>query len=140
MVIDTSALIAILLGEPEGAVFRTAILADDVRLFSAVSKLEATMVLIGRTDPGAASDLADLMRELMVTVLPFDERQADIARDAFIRYGKGCQRAGLNFGDCAAYALAIAEAEPLLFKGTDFAATDVECVPLGGAGEGEVAK
>jgi len=137
MVIDTSALIAILLREPEGAAFRTAILADDVRLFSAVSKLEAAMVLIGRTDPGAASDLADLMRELMVTVLPFDERQAHIARDAFIRYGKGRHRAGLNFGDCAAYALALAEAEPLLFKGTDFAATDVECVRMG---EGEVAK
>jgi ribonuclease VapC len=96
-----------------------------------VSKLEAAMVLIGRTDPGAASDLADLMGELMVTVLPFDERQADIARDAFIRYGKGRHRAGLNFGDCAAYALAIAEAEPLLFTGTDFATTDVECVRLG---------
>ena len=68
-------------------------------------------------------------------IVPFDERQADIARDAFVRYGKGRHKAGLNFGDCAAYALAIAEAEPLLFKGTDFAATDVDCVPLGEAEE-----
>jgi len=59
----------------------------------------------------------------------------DIARDAFSRYGKGRHKAGLNFGDCAAYALAIAEAEPLLFTGTNFAATDVECVPLGEAEE-----
>jgi uncharacterized protein with PIN domain len=65
-----------------------------------------------------------------VTVVPFDERQADIARNGFIRFGKGRHRAGLNFGDCAAYALAIAEAEPLLFKGIGFGATEVEVVAL----------
>jgi ribonuclease VapC len=59
-------------------------------------------------------------------LLAFNEHQAHIARDAFARYGKGRHRAGLNFGDCAAYALAMAEAEPLLFKGTDFGATDVQ--------------
>jgi ribonuclease VapC len=63
--------------------------------------------------------------------LPFDDHQSEIARNAFARFGKGRHRAGLNFGDCAAYALSIAEAEPLLFKGTDFGATDVEMVRLG---------
>jgi ribonuclease VapC len=63
--------------------------------------------------------------------MPFDNEQAHIARDAFARFGKGRHPAGLNFGDCAAYALAIAEAEPLLFKGTDFGETDVEVVRIG---------
>jgi len=128
MVIDSSALIAILRNEPEGDVFRRSILRSEVRLLSAVSKLEASMVAIGVGDPAGALDLDDLLRELTVVVVPFDEHHADIARDAFARYGKGRHPAGLNFGDCAAYALAIAEAEPLLFKGTDFGATDVEVV------------
>ncbi len=71
------------------------------------------------------------MRNIAVTIVPFDDHQAMIARDAFIRYGKGRHPAGLNFGACAAYALAIAEAEPLLFQGTDFGATDVQVVPRG---------
>lgn len=135
MVIDTSALIAILRQEPEGIALRNAILMDSVRLLSAVSKLEASMVLIGQTDPGAADDLDDLSSELVVSVVPFDEHQANIARSAFIRFGKGRHRAGLNFGDCASYALAIAKAEPLLFKGTDFAATDVNWVRLDPGGK-----
>jgi ribonuclease VapC len=130
MVIDSSALIAILRGEPERHAFQNAILSDSIRLVSAVTKLEASMVAIGRRGPDAAYDVAALVRDLGVQVVPFDERQADIARDAFARYGRGRHRAGLNFGDCAAYALAIAEAEPLLFKGTDFGATDVEVVSL----------
>jgi ribonuclease VapC len=71
-----------------------------------------------------------LLARLRATIVAFDDHQADIARDAFARYGKGRHRAGLNFGDCAAYALSRAEAEPLLFKGTDFGATDVEIVNL----------
>jgi ribonuclease VapC len=126
MVIDSSALIAILRNEPEGDAFRRSILRAEVRLLSAVSKLEASMVAIGVGDPAGALDLDDLLRELTVVVVPFDEHQADIAREAFARYGKGRHSVGLNFGDCAAYALAVAEAEPLLFKGTDFGATDVE--------------
>jgi len=74
--------------------------------------------------------LEHVFRERDPTFVPFDERQADIARDAFARYRKGRHRAGLNFGDCAAYALSIAEAEPLLFKGADFGATDVEVARL----------
>ncbi len=137
MVIDTSALIAILLGEPERSVLQNAIEAAEIRLVSAMTKLEAGMVMIGRFGTPGGAEFDNLLGWIRPTIVPFDARQADIARDAFIRYGEGRHRAGLNFGDCAAYALAIAEAEPLLFKGTGFAATDVECVPLGEAEEGE---
>ena len=89
------------------------------------------MVAIGLGEIAGATELDRLLAELMVTIVPFDDHQADIARDAFVRFGKGRHRAGLNFGDCAAYALSVAEAEPLLFKGTDFGATDVEVVQLG---------
>lgn len=125
MVIDSSVLIAILRREPEHHAFRAAIVAADVRLISAMTKLEASMVAIGTGPAEGADDIDDLLSLLSVKVVPFDERQADLARGAFVRYGKGRHRAGLNFGDCAAYALAMAEAEPLLFKGTDFGATDV---------------
>jgi ribonuclease VapC len=126
MVIDTSALIAVLLDEPERASLEDAVEADPVRLVSAMSKLEAGVVMIGRHGVEGAARLDQLLREVAATIVPFDEHQADIARAAFARYGKGRHPAGLNFGDCAAYALAMAEAEPLLFKGTDFGATDVE--------------
>jgi ribonuclease VapC len=130
MVIDSSAIIAILRNDPEGSMFKTAIVRADVRLMSAMTKLECGMVAIGLREVPGGIELDRLLAELMVTVVPFDDHQADIARDAFARFGKGRHRAGLNFGDCAAYALAIAEAEPLLFKGTDFGATDVQAVPL----------
>lgn len=135
MVIDSSALVAILLGEPDRDRLQSAIDANDVRIVSAVTKLEAGMVMVGRLGQQGGIELQNLLTFIGATIVPFDERQADIARDAFLRYGRGRHKAGLNFGDCAAYALAIAEAEPLLFKGTDFAATDVECVPLGEAEE-----
>src|SRR5690242_15266014 len=130
MVIDSSALIAILLGEPDREFFKRAISAADIRLLSAVTKLEASLVAIGRLGREGPAELDAVLRDIAATIVPFDDHQAEIARDAFIRYGKGRHRAGLNFGDCAAYALAIAEAEPLLFKGTDFGATDVEVVAL----------
>lgn len=131
MVIDSSALIAILLDEPERPSYERAIAADALRLVSAVTKLEAGMVMVGRYGPDGGARLDRLLAEISATIFPFDEHQADIARAAFARYGRGRHKAGLNFGDCAAYALAIAEAEPLLFKGTDFGATDVEVVRLG---------
>ena len=134
MVIDTSAVIAIFLDEPERLAFSRCILASDPRLMSTISKLEAGMVAAGRDGQAGASRLDGIFRELNIVFVPFDERQADIAREAFTRYGKGRHKAGLNFGDCAAYALAVAEAEPLLFKGTDFTSTDVE---VAGVGEGQ---
>ena len=109
---------------------QAAIAAAPRRLLSAVSKLEAGLVMAGRHDEAGALRLDRLLSDIAVTIVPFDEHQADIARDAFVRYGKGRHRAGLNFGDCAAYALAISEAEPLLFKGDDFAQTDIKgCRP-----------
>ena len=135
MVIDSSALIGILRNEPEAQEFERAIQRDAVRLVSAVTKLESGMVAAGRRGAVGAVDLGRLLTFIGATIVPFDERQADIARDALLRYGKGRHKAGLNFGDCAAYALAIAEAEPLLFTGTNFAATDVDCVRLGEAEE-----
>lgn len=133
MVIDTSAIIAIFLDEPERLTFSRLLLASKPLLMSAISKLEAGMVAIGRDGQAGAVRLDRIMHEFGIVFVAFDERQADIARDAFARYGKGRHRAGLNFGDCAAYALAVAEAEPLLFKGTDFGATNVE---VAGVGEG----
>ena len=135
MVIDSSALMGILRNEAEAQEFERAIQRDAVRLVSAITKLESGMVAAGRRGAVGAVDLGRLLTFIGATIVPFDERQADIARDAFLRYGKGRHKAGLNFGDCAAYALAIAEAEPLLFTGTNFAATDVDCVPLGPAEE-----
>lgn len=131
MVIDAAVLLAILRGEPDGPALQNAILNAPTRLISAVTRLEAAIAATGVGDPGAADDLDDLLAELSVSVMPFDEAQADIARDAFARFGKGRHPANLNFGDCAAYALAIAEAEPLLFKGPDYAATDVTLVRAG---------
>jgi ribonuclease VapC len=131
MVIDTSALIAILLDEPERRSFEQAIKADPNRLVCAMTKFEAGMVMVGRHGRDGGSRLDRLLDRVHAIIISFDDNHATIAREAFVRYGKGRHRAGLNFGDCAAYALAIAEAEPLLFKGTDFGATDVEVVALG---------
>lgn len=130
MVIDTSALIAIYLDEPEGVAFSRSIVGSDTRLMSAVSKLEAGMVAIGRTGPAGQSRLQRMIDQLDIAFMPFDEEQADIARDAFARFGKGRHAAGLNFGDCAVYALAVSTGEPLLYKGTDFGKAGVEVVGL----------
>ena len=131
MVIDSSALIAILFGEPDRERFKQAIDAAPIRLVSAMTKLEAGIVMVGRFGLAGGQELDVLLRSIAATIIPFDDHQATIARDAFARFGKGRHPAGLNFGDCAAYALAIAEAEPLLFKGTDFGATDVAVVGAG---------
>src|SRR5687767_2284289 len=130
MVIDSSALVAILFDEPDRLQIEAAIETDPTRLISAVSKLETSMVLLGRQNREVLSRFDRLLARVSATIVPFDDHQSDIARDAFARFGKGRHRAGLNFGDCAAYALSVAEAEPLLFKGTDFGATDVEVVKL----------
>ena len=130
MIIDSSALVAIILDEPDRLLFENAIQTDPTRLISAITKLETSVVLFSRRGRPLLDELDLLFNRIAVTVVPFDDHQANIARDAFVRFGKGRHRAGLNFGDCAAYALSIAEAEPLLFKGTDFGATDVEIVRL----------
>ena len=128
MVIDTSAITAILLNEPEAHTFRLAVSRDPVRLMSTVSALEATCVLESRRGAAAGAELELLLHKIAVQVVPFDDNQLEIARNAWRRFGKGRHRASLNFGDCVAYALAKATGEPLLFKGTDFSQTDIRAV------------
>jgi ribonuclease VapC len=125
IVVDSSALIAILLREPEADSFIAAIAAADAVLLSSVSLLECSLVLAGRT--GTAErwlDLDALIARAGIEVAQ-DVVQVDAARRAFLHYGKGRHAAALNLGDCAAYALAKTRGLKLLFKGSDFAQTDL---------------
>jgi ribonuclease VapC len=132
MVIDTSAIIAILRLEPETVKFLRAITDADVRLMSAANLIEAAMVLAGRGGDAAEwLELDELIQQSGVEILPFDHAQVGIAREAFLQFGKGRHPAALNFGDCAAYALAKAHKQPLLYKGSDFSKTDIaSAVPI----------
>lgn len=125
MTLDTSAILAILQDEPERAEFLSLIERASRRLISTVSVLEAAMVLEGRKGEDAGADLDLFLHRASIEAVAFDEEQLLAARSAYRRFGKGRHAAGLNFGDCAAYALACCSGEPLLSKGTDFAATDV---------------
>jgi ribonuclease VapC len=126
MVIDTSAVVAILRLENEADAFLRAIASTDACTMSAVSALEAAMVLAGvNGGPAVWQPLDDLLAKAAVDIAPFDSLQASIARSAFMRFGKGKHPAALNFGDCASYALAMTRKAPLLFKGNDFSKTDV---------------
>jgi ribonuclease VapC len=126
MVVDTSALVAILAGEPERRTFIEAIEAAETRLLSAASFVEASIVLDGRHGAEGVRHLDLFIDRAGLEIVPVDEDQAREARRGFARFGRGRHEAGLNFGDCFAYALAITAGEPLLFKGDDFARTDVE--------------
>ena len=125
MIIDTSAILAILFEEPDADRFLSAIAADSSRRISAATLLETTIVLESRSGPAAAHELDAFLRRAQIELEPVTTEQAQTARQAWRRFGKGNHPAGLNFGDCFAYALAIATQEPLLFKGRDFALTDV---------------
>ena len=125
IVVDTSAIVAILKGEIEARSFLEIIVDEDRCFLSAVGLFEASMVMIGRGPAAAANDLDALVRRRGIEIVPFDEEQARQSRAAFVRFGKGRHPAALNFGDCVSYALARSLALPLLFKGTDFAKTDV---------------
>ena len=125
MILDTSAVVAILQNEPDHLELIRQIEADSDRRISTVSVLEAAMVLEGRRGTDAGLDLDLFLERAAVEIVAFDGDQLRIARMAFRRYGKGRHPAGLNFGDCAAYALAVWSGEPLLYKGTDFGKTDV---------------
>lgn len=124
IVIDTSAIVAIFLGEPEAESLALAIASDPAPLLSAASFVEASMVLLGRT-VSAETWLDDFVTVSGITIEPVTHEHARIARDAYFRFGKGRHPAGLNFGDCFAYALAKAVGAPLLFKGNDFGQTDI---------------
>lgn len=126
MILDTSAVIAILRNEPEAPVFAKTVEKAVHRRISAVNYVEAAAVIDGSRDPIASHRFDDLLREAQVAIEPVTETQARIARQAYSDFGKGSGHpAKLNFGDCFAYALAKAKREPLLFKGDDFPHTDV---------------
>ena len=126
MVIDSSALIALLLGEPETASFVAAIAVASSRSVSAATYLETAIVMAARLGPQAQEKLDRLLAELAVEIVPFTRDQAILAIGAYCQYGKGSgHMAALNFGDCFTYALAKLRDEPVLFKGHDFLRTDL---------------
>ncbi len=130
MVIDTSALIAILAQEPEAEQLAAAIAGDEVRLLSAATLTEASIVVTVLFGDGGGADLDDLIDQMGVEVVPLTADHARLARTAFLTYGKGRDPASLNFGDCFSYALAKASGHPLLCKGNDFSRTDLSVVSL----------
>jgi ribonuclease VapC len=126
MVIDTSALVAIFLAEPERKRFLDLIVEAGTRLISAANALETGIVLEVKRGEAAGREFDLFLVRANLLVVPVDGEQVEIARSAWRKYGKGRHSAALNFGDCFAYALAKSSGEPLLAKGTDFALTDIE--------------
>ena len=129
MIVDTSALIAILDQEPEAERIARTLASTSERILSAANLIEVGIVMQARRGDDGARDVDLLLAKLQVEIVPFTARQADIARNAFRRYGRGRHGAKLNFGDCFAYALAKDESASLLFKGNDFGQTDVIVTP-----------
>ncbi|MGH7121640.1 MAG: type II toxin-antitoxin system VapC family toxin [Acetobacteraceae bacterium] len=129
MVIDSSALLAILFREAEADSFTAAVVATPRRLVGAPSLLETAMVTIGRLGPTGRGLAERLIGSIAADIMAFTERQANRAVEAFLRYGKGRHRANLNFGGCCSYALAAETGLPLLIKGNDFAETDIRPAP-----------
>ncbi|WP_075995313.1 type II toxin-antitoxin system VapC family toxin [Salaquimonas pukyongi] len=127
MVIDSSAIVAILLEEADAERFANALVAAPLRIMSRVTYVECAFVMHGRAPKRGLRALEQLIEGLPVRLIDFDAGQMDRAVEARCRYGKGSgHRAGLNLGDCFSYALAKSRSLPLLFQGMDFAATDVE--------------
>ena len=129
MVLDTSAVLAILQNEPERRKFNEAIDASETRSLSTASFVECSMIVESRYGADGVRDLDLFIAKAQISLAAVDEEQADLARRAFRKFGKGRHPAGLNFGDCFSYALSRALQEPLLFKGNDFSQTDVDCHP-----------
>jgi ribonuclease VapC len=126
MILDTSAIVAVLHGEPESELFRKIISENRLLRLSAGTYVELGVVTLRTRNPIVSNSVDDFIARASVAIEPVTERQARIAREAYRDYGKGSGHpAGLNFGDCFAYALARDFGEPLLFKGKDFAATDI---------------
>src|ERR1700722_16009048 len=120
MIVDTSALLAIFLAEPERKRFLDAITKAETRCISAVNVLETGIVLEARRGEAAGREFDLFMHQAQFEVIPTNSEQVEIARVAWRKYGKGRHPAGLNFGDCFSYALAKVTGEPLLYKGEDF--------------------
>lgn len=125
MIIDTSALVAILDQEPEADRIVRAITAESDRMLSAANLVEAGIVMQARRDDEESRDLDLLLAKLKIEIIPFTAKQAEIARKAFRRHGRGRHGAKLGLGGCFAYALAHDEQSPLLFKGDDFGQTEL---------------
>ena len=128
MVIDTSALLALLLGEPEANAIANAIARDTARMLSTFSFLEACIVIEARKGESGGRELDLLLHHIQAELISMNPEQAEVARRAWRDYGKERHPAGLNIGDCCAYALARVSGEPLLFKGDDFRKTDISFV------------
>jgi len=125
MVVDTSALACILLAEPEAEDFAQALANAPESVISGPTWVEASMVITARLGSEGHALLIELLEGSRIAVAPCDETLAHGAYDAWLKYGRGRHAAGLNFGDCFSYALAKQRAEPLLFKGNDFAQTEI---------------
>lgn len=130
MVIDTSAILALLFNEPDADDIEVAIDADPTRLMSTASSVEAGIVVEARLGAAGGREFDLLMHKARIEVVAVTADQADVARDAWRRFGRGRHEANLNFGDCFSYALAMTSGEPLLSTGDDFARTDVPRVGL----------
>lgn len=126
MILDASAIIAMLRAEPESRDLATAMFSAKIRRVSAVNFVETAVVIESGKDPVASRRLDDFFRASNVAIEAVTAKQAQIAREAYRDFGKGRHKAGLNLGDCFAYALAKDLDEPLLFKGSDFTHTDIE--------------
>ena len=124
MIVDSSALVAVLRREPEFERLIDAMLDAETVLVPAPCYLEVAMVIAGRKGPDSRPEIDALLDQLRARLVALTDPHARLATDAFLRYGKGRHPAGLNFGDCMAYAVAKAEGAPLLFVGEDFARTD----------------
>ena len=126
MIVDTSAVLAVLFGEPDAERYERAIAGASCCRMSVASLLEAAIVLESRSGAAGGHELDVFVERALIELAPVTTEHAQAARRAWRRFGKGNHPAGLNFGDCFAYALAEATREPLLFKGRDFALTDIE--------------
>ena len=128
MVLDTSAIVAILFAEDEAERFSEAIEDDPLRLISAGTALECSLVIESKLGEAGGRELDLLLLRAGIETIPFNAEQLAIARQAFRDFGKGRHPTGLNYGDCFSYALSMTSGEPLLFKGGDFAKTDIRAV------------
>jgi ribonuclease VapC len=125
MIVDASALIAILQQESDAFRYSAALATSPLKRMGAPTFLEVCMVIAGRRGPDAVGDVNELIRATGIELLAFTPEAGRVAVDAFLKFGKGRHKAALNFGDCISYALAKTEAMPLLFKGDDFRLTDI---------------
>jgi ribonuclease VapC len=133
MVIDTSAILALLFNEPEADEVEIAIDEDPVRLMSAAAALESAIVVEARLGAAGGREFDLLLHKARIELVAVTSEQMEVGRDAWRRFGRGRHEANLNFGDCFSYALAAVSGEPLLFKGDDFSKTDIDRVALGRA-------